>query len=124
MKEKKPYKFYTKEYIRKHADVIYWKDACALIPFDLLFEVADDYSDMFDWFFVSNRMDLTADFIKKYSDKLFWDSICYFTKIEVLSSLADDFSDKISLDELNMRTDFSYDLIKRIENKKALHESN
>lgn len=70
MKEKKPYKFYTEEYIRKHADVIYWKDACALIPFDLLFEIADDYSDMFDWGVISNREDISIPFIQKYIKKL------------------------------------------------------
>lgn len=115
---------YTKEYIIQHADNVNWYAICLVAPLNLLYELSDDFSDMFNWIWVSDRMDLTADFIRKFSDKLSWSNICYFSKIEVLSSLVDEFSDQMSLEDLSIRVDFSYELYKIIEKKRSVHESN
>lgn len=114
----------TKRYVIQHADTIDWLNVCGCVPVGLLYELSEDFSDMFDWFFVSIRMDLTAEFIRKHSDKLEWENISYFSKIEVISSLVDEFYDKISLSELSMRADASSDLYDKISRKQELHESN
>lgn len=110
---------YTNEYIIQNADNIDWTIVCLSVSLNLLSELSDDYSDMYDWFCLSSRMDLTVSFIRKHSDKLHWGNVSYYSNIEVMYSLVDEFSNKMSLSEISMRADFTYDLMEKIVNKQT-----
>lgn len=83
------YSYYTKEYIIKNADIINWEDACTITHFDILSELSDDYSDMFDWHVISNREEISVEFIRKHIKKINFNVLCLSIPIEFIYEICE-----------------------------------
>lgn len=80
---------YTKDLIVNYADTINWSDVSHYAPFEVISAVADDYSDMFNWMAISNRIDLSDEFILKYVQKLDLNYLNFFMSLELIYEICE-----------------------------------